>query len=66
MKFCAMSAVGYDLRRTLLTQQQSVMPGCSKPVRSHSMKCLAFTNIMGKTNPGDRVDMDVSQVYTYG
>jgi hypothetical protein len=25
-----------------------------------AMSCLAFTNTHGKSNPGDRVDMDVS------
>lgn len=32
----------------------------------HTMSCLAFTNTSGKSNPGDRVDMDVSGVCIIG
>jgi hypothetical protein len=28
---------------------------------SKTMPCIAFTNTAGKSNPGDRVDMDVSK-----
>ena len=40
--------------------QSRMLPGRVKAGKSYSMQCLAFTNTMGKSNPGDRVDMDVS------
>ncbi len=57
MPLSGMSAIDYPVRRQLL-QDQTVAAGI-KPGRNDSMKCLAITNIMGKSNPGDRVDMDV-------
>ena len=52
----------YPLDRGLLpgADYESVKPGRSG--RSYSMKCLTFTNTDSKTNPGDRVDLDVSRV----
>lgn len=56
----------YPLDRGLLpgADYESVKPGppTRRSGRSYSMKCLTFTNTDSKTNPGDRVDMDVSRV----
>lgn len=57
-----MGHMEYPLERGLLpgADYEAVKPGRSG--RSYSMKCLTFTNTDSKTNPGDRVDMDVSHV----
>lgn len=54
----ALGHLAYPLERSLLPEQYVLKPGHTG--RSYSMKCLSFTNTEGKTNPGDRVDMDVS------
>lgn len=54
----ALGHLAYPLQRSLLPEQYVLKPGHTG--RSYSMKCLSFTNTEGKTNPGDRVDMDVS------
>lgn len=64
-----MSHVSYPVRANLLQSSQHTI---EKPEdlpwgeggRRHSMECVAFTNTMGKGNPGDRVDVDVSVVCT--
>lgn len=51
---CNMSVVHYP---TAITPGVSVFKDRGG---GSSMSCLAFTNTCGKSNPGDRVDMDVS------
>lgn len=63
MRLSGMSSLEYPIRRRSLQSQYSSgasqLHGQQKQ-RNDSMKCLAFTNTMGKSNPGDKVDMDVS------
>lgn len=49
-----MSIVDYP---TTATSTTDVFSACDS---SKAMSCIAFTNTHGKSNPGDRVDMDVS------
>lgn len=44
---------------TTTTPEQDAFAG---RVGTHTMSCFTFTNTNGKSNPGDRVDMDVSAV----
>lgn len=54
MRFCGASPLDYP------TDAQPSSDVFSSNESSRSMSCLAFTNTAGKSNPGDRVDMDVS------
>lgn len=64
MKPSYMSHVSYPLRPSTLQTSQHV-PASPEELawgedgRQHNMECVAFTNIMGKGNPGDRTDVDV-------
>lgn len=57
MKLSCMSHVAYPVKPEYLAYS-----GFSRGRKQRSMECLAFTNTMGKGNPGDRVDMDVSPI----
>lgn len=54
MTLSDMSVVDYPTTPTTTTDIFSPQDS------SKAMSCLAFTNTHGKSNPGDRVDMDVS------
>jgi hypothetical protein len=54
MRLCAVSPLDYP------TDAQPSPDVFSSNESSRTMSCLAFTNTAGKSNPGDRVDMDVS------
>lgn len=54
MTLSDMSIVDYPTTATSTTDVFSARDS------NKAMSCVAFTNTHGKSNPGDRVDMDVS------
>lgn len=58
VKQCEIGVTDYPTTDTAHTDVFSGRTG------THSMSCFSFINLNGKSNPGDRVDMDVSERMT--